>query len=316
MRPFDCLQAAETPPPPPPDAPPKWREAPYYTAPQDLVLALQIAVALRQPLLLTGDPGCGKTSAAYWAAWKLGLSHRDFFHMQVRSDSTAGRLKYEFDAVRYFRESQAAALRQAPFDDDKRRFIREGPLWLAFEAAQARSVVLLLDEIDKAPRDFPNDLLHEFDTLEFEVPDWLVDGRPKTISGDRGSGEGIDLIVLTSNGERQLPDAFLRRCIHHHLQFDDEWLGKVVHHRMAQGDLKLAPGLVEHAIKRFILLQSTPGLRHRPGLSELLVWLRVIAHVGEMTVEELSTLQPRNLPYLGAILKDPADRDLVARRSE
>jgi MoxR-like ATPase len=316
MRPFDCLERAVDPPPVEADAPPKWREVQYYKPAPDLVMALQIAMAMSQPLLLTGEPGCGKTSAAYWAAWKLGLHHRDLFHVQVRSDSTAARLKYEFDAVRYFRESQSAALKHEDFDEDHGRFIQKGPLWAAFDASSTRPVALLLDEIDKAPRDFPNDLLQEFDTLEFEVPDWPQDGRPRVIRGRQGAGGGLAAIVFTSNGERQLPDAFLRRCIHHHLRFDEQQLAEVVHHRMARGDLQIAPGLVEHAIQRFVMLQNTPGLRHRPGLSEFLVWLRVVALVGDLKPDDLARLRIGELPYLGALLKDPADHDLVVRQSK
>src|SRR5262249_5394109 len=129
MRPFDCLEKAPEPAASPQDAPPKWKEAQYYRPDPELIGALQIAIAMRQPLLITGDPGCGKTSAPYWAAWRLGLQPADLFHVQVRSDSTAAKLKYEFDAVRYFRESQAAALRGSKFDEDRRRFILAGPLW-------------------------------------------------------------------------------------------------------------------------------------------------------------------------------------------
>ncbi|MBL9009008.1 MAG: MoxR family ATPase [Myxococcales bacterium] len=313
-RSFHRLEQAPPPPAIPSNAPPKWKESPLYRADRELVMSLQIAMAMRQPLLLTGDPGCGKTGAAYWAAWRLGLSPQDFFHVQTRSDASAARLKYEFDAVRYFRESQASALRNIPFDEDRERFLQRGPLWLAFCAAQKRSTVLLLDEIDKAPRDFPNDLLHEFELLEFEVPEWPEpDGRPRRISGRGGPDDGLTLMVLTSNGERQLPDAFLRRCVHHHLRFDAVWLAEIVRHRMALGDLRIDPGLVDHAVKRFVVLQNTPGLRHRPGLSEFLVWLRTVALVGGIDPQRLSSLRPAELPYLGTLLKDPNDRDLVSR---
>lgn len=314
MRPFDCLEQAPPPRDPPAEAPPRWREALLYQPDPELVMSLQIAIAMRLPLLLTGDPGCGKTGAAYWAAWRLGLLPRDLVHVQIRSDTSGARLKYEFDAVKYFRESQAAGARQQPFDEDRQRFIQKGPLWQAFAAAREHPTALLLDEIDKAPRDFPNDLLHEFDQMEFEVPDWpLPDGQMRWVSGRGGPDRGLTLIVFTSNGERQLPDAFLRRCVHHHLQFTPDWLLTVVRHRVELGDLKIAPGLVEHAVRRFVVLQNMPGLRHRPGLSELLVWLRVIALVGKLDPERLALLRPGELPYLGTLLKDPADRELVAR---
>lgn len=312
MKPFDRLQSAPPPPAMPSDSPVKWQEAPYYQADPELVIAIQIAMAMKQPLLLTGDPGCGKTSAAYWAAWRLGMHPTDLIHVQIRSDASASRLKYEFDAVKYFRESQAAGAKV--FNEDRERFIQRGPLWLAFVAAQQKPTVLLLDEIDKAPRDFPNDLLHEFDAMEFEVADWPdSNGCPRRISGRGGIDGGLSLIVFTSNGERHLPDAFLRRCIHHHLHFDPDWLAAVVQHRMEKGDLRIDPALVDHAIRRFVVLQNTPGLRHRPGLSEFLVWLRVIALVGKIDPDHLANLRLGELPYLGTLLKDPGDRDLVTR---
>lgn len=315
MRPFNCLEKSTQVGIIPDNAPAKWREAPFYLADPELVTALQVAILMRQPLLLTGEPGCGKTCAAHWAAWRLGLRHDDVLHVQVRSDASAARLRYEFDAVKYFRESQAATARKEIFNDDRERFIQRGPLWLSFMAAQRRPTVLLLDEIDKAPRDFPNDLLHEFDTLEFEVPDWLdSQGKPRKITGRGGPEAGLILIVFTSNGERQLPDAFLRRCLHHHVRLDAEWLKQVVEHRIKAGDLKISAGIVELAIQRYLHLQNTPGLRHRPALSEFLVWLRIIAQVGNMDADKLARLQPAELPYLGALLKDPTDRDLIGKQ--
>lgn len=312
MRDFYCLSTALEPPAISAEAPAKWQEAPLYQPQLDLVEAMQIAIAMRQPLLLTGEPGCGKTSAAYWAAWRLGLTPEQLIHAQVRSDASAARLKYEFDAVKYLRESQVAALRSQTFDEDLRRFIQPGPLWHAFAMAERRPCVLLLDEIDKAPRDLPNDLLHEFDELAFDVPDWpLPNGGARWVGRHREAGGELTLLVLTSNGERQLPDPFLRRCVHHNLRFDARWLGKVVHHRMERGELKLTSELVDHALKRFVQLRALPGLRHRPGLSELLVWLKTIALVGNMDPKRLSDLDLSTLPYLGTLIKDRNDRELV-----
>lgn len=309
MSNFKRLQASVQPEPIPNDAPAKWLEASFYTPSDDLVTALEVAIALRQPLLLTGEPGSGKTGAAYWASWRLGLRADDLIHVQVRSDASAARLKYEFDAVKYFRESQVMAARNEPWDEDRERFIQPGPLWQAFTAARERPVTLLLDEIDKAPRDFPNDLLHEFDALEFEVPDWPDGKRARRISA-RG-GPGFALVVFTSNGERRLPDAFLRRCVHHHLRFDAEQLSKVIQFRINKGDLRIDPGLVDFAVQRFVALKGTPGLQHRPGLAELLVWLRVIAMAGDVDINRLENLRLGELPYLGTLLKEPADRDLI-----
>lgn len=292
-------------------APLKWRETWLYQPDPELVRVLEVAIALRQPLLLTGDPGCGKTSAAYWAAWRMGLRPEQLEHVQIRSDATAESLKYEFDAVRYLRETRPKNNQR--WEEWRRTFIRPGPLWRAFEASRKGPAVLLLDEIDKAPRDLPNDLLHEFDALEFEVPDVHGDDKkPLRVSAGRGADNGLQLIAFTSNGERKLPDAFLRRCLHHHLSFDADWLRRIVAHRLEhEAGPKLSPALVTHAVARFVDIQSTYGLHHRPGPAELLVWLRVLAVAADVSPERLAALPLAQLPFLGALLKDQADRKLL-----
>lgn len=313
MIPFHHLISSPQPPAVPDDAPYKWREAPQYLADTQLKTALEIGMVLRQPVLLSGEPGTGKTSAAYWAAWRMGLSPEDLIHVQVRSEDTASALRYEFDAIRYLRESQEAAARQEVFDSNRERFIRKGPLWTAFEAARTRPMVLLLDGVDNAPREFVRDLLRELEGFEFEVPDLVDDrDRPQVVSARGGDGAGSLLVVLTSDGERPLPSAVLRRCIHHHLSFQQSGLLDVVLHRIASGDLEMTPTLAEPAVEHFHALRSVVGLRHRPTLAELLVWLRVLALSGDMEADTLRGLALHELPYLGALLKDPDDHLLVA----
>lgn len=297
--------------------PPKWREAHLYTPTKELITAIEVAIELGQPLLLTGEPGCGKTAAAYWAAWRMGLSPDDLVFDQVRSDATAARLRYEFDAVSYFRESQASAVRAEPFDDDRRRFIRPGPLWRAFEATRQaeRRVVLLLDEIDKAPRDLPNDLLLEFDEQRFEVPDLPPSHRDRIVDARDNEGR-LALTVFTSNAERKLPDAFLRRCVHHHIRFDDEHLRRVLDRRTARpgGDIRVDSGLVALAIDMLIRLREM-SLHHTPGTAELLTWLRVVARAGDIELKRRAgKLDLLELPYLGTLIKDPADHDTVRQK--
>lgn len=303
-----------TPPPVPPGASQKWHEARLYQADPDLKLVMEIAVELRQPLLITGDPGCGKTSAAYWAAWRMGLTPDQLVHAQIRSDETAERLKYEFDAVRFLRESDGAQKGGVTLEHLRAECVRPGPLYRAFEGSQTRPMALLLDEIDKAPRDLPNDLLHEFDQLEFEVRELLdKDKRPRRVTAGKGPENSLSLIIFTSNGERRLPDAFLRRCLHHHLSFDASWRRRIVDARMGgQGGIRRAPQVIDHAITRFVQIQSVYGLHHRPGPAELLVWLRALALSAGITPEELRDRPLAQLPVLGALLKDHADRKLVA----
>ncbi len=295
-------------------ASPKWAEAHTYRPDDDLVTAIEVAIDLGQPLLITGEPGCGKTSAAYWAAWRMGLSPDDLIVEQVRSEASASRMRYEFDAVAYFRESQASAVRGTEFIDDRRRYIRPGPLWRAFEATRTagRRVVLLLDEIDKAPRDLPNDLLMEFDELRFEVPELPEKHADRFISA-RGNPGRLALTVFTSNAERQLPDAFLRRCLHHHIEFNNEHLEAVLTHRSdpERGDLKVPRSFIPVAVEALARLRGL-GLRHTPGTAELIVWLRVLARTGKIPeAPALGHLDLRSLPHLGTLIKDPADRETL-----
>jgi MoxR-like ATPase len=320
------------------EAPEKFRDAPFYDADEELQTAVELALELKQPLLITGEPGCGKTAAAYWAAWALGLDAASLHHVQIRSSATAADMKYEFDNIGYLRESQVAGSRKeawtpAQEEEVRRRFVRPGPLWSAFESARKHSIILLLDEIDKAPRDFPNDLLHEFDQLEFEVPEWRVEGQPLRVSARPAGGPArasatagdpshpFILMVFTSNGERRLPDAFLRRCVHHHLAFDEQRMLNIVRHRAdlarktASGQklpmVELTDAFIEYAVKRFMVLKRYPELNHQPGLAELLIWLRVVASRGGIDIERLKAMQPGELPYLGLLLKDAEDRRRV-----
>lgn len=313
----------------PPDAPGKWREAPFYQADLALRTAMDMAIALRHPLLLTGQPGCGKTSAAYWAGYRLGLSHNELFHVQVRSDATAAKLKYEVDSIEYFRESQIAAAWSSKNPDKpaapprRGQYLSEGPLWKAFVAAQTRDVVLLFDEIDKAPRDFPNDLLHELDQHEFPVPERPdPQGLPTVIHSRSARADPVFLTIITSNRERDLPAAFLRRCIHHEIRINYESPSVMSKILAARKDIRIGDGLRDLAVRRFVEILQTGGLRHKPSLSELLVWLRVLGMAEEAIgseearklragIEKIEDL--KSLPYLGALLKDPDDLALLGK---
>jgi MoxR-like ATPase len=311
----------------PDDAPPKFREAPLYEADADLATAVELALELRQPLLITGETGCGKTAAAYWAAWQLGLGPRAVHHVQIRSSATAADLKYEFDNVAYLRDAKAVGnedqqRREADYAL-RRRCVREGPLWIAFEAARHEPIVLLLDEVDKAPRDLPNDLLHEFDELEFEVLEVLDGGRPLKVQARPSSGPAPRmLIVFTSNGERCLPDAFLRRCVHAHVKYSEDRMARIVQKRLgaaspeahALGLPSLSDELLKLAVQRFFVLKQRPDLNHPPGLAELLLWIRALASRGGLDEARLKDLKPVDFPLIGLLIKDPDDLHRVRSR--
>jgi MoxR-like ATPase len=180
---------------------------------EELETAINTAIAVSEPLLITGEPGTGKTQTAYYAAHKLGIE--PVIHFQVKSDSTGKDLLYHFDTVRYFHDANFAEDRKSLDKDD---YVEKRALWDAIVSEETK--ILLIDEIDKAPRDFPNDLLLELDKMEFKI---LETG--KVIKGDRNNRP---IVFITSNSERRLPEPFLRRCVYHHITFDRNIVEKAV----------------------------------------------------------------------------------------
>jgi MoxR-like ATPase len=262
--------------------------------------ALNVAVAIGEPLLITGEPGTGKTQAAYYVAYKLGIE--PVLHFQVKSDSTARDLLYDYDAVAYLRTAYAGRDGNAggePVPVNRAEFIEPRVLWEAFESNTPR--VVLIDEIDKAPRDFPNDLLHELDRMEFTVQETGTTIRAPT--------ERRPIVVITSNSERHLPEPFLRRCIYHNIRLDASLLADIL--RAHGKDFEnLGQSFVEFAVERFLQLREL-ALRKKPSTSELLVWLRVMAVASGQRALSLDA-RLADLPYLGLLLKDSSDFDLLA----
>ena len=282
------------------------KDSPYFIAGTELADAINTAIAVGEPLLLTGQPGTGKTQAAYYTAFQLGV---DCIHFQVKSDSTARDLLYDFDMVRYFRDAHLQNVQHRHPDTpdavpkemkelDKSDYIEKRALWVAFEEAKKKGVpqVLLIDEVDKAPRDFPNDLLHELNQMEFTILETSekIDSPPNL----------RPIVFITSNSERRLPEPFLRRCIYHHIEFNDEIVRQAVESRREEFG-KLSDDFLALAIQRFLALRER-NLRKDPSTGELLVWLRVLSlatgKYPEQLEEDLS-----KLPYLSTLLKDHQD---------
>jgi MoxR-like ATPase len=270
--------------------------AQFYKPDPPLVTAINAALVLGAPLLLTGEAGTGKTQVAYWLQRFLGLEKR-FFPMYVQSTSTARDLLYTFDNVAYF---HAANDRDRKGDLKKDTFLRKEPLWEALDPAAPRAIVLI-DEIDKAPRDFPNDLLHVLDQYQFRIPE-----LDRTVSLPRDAAPPV--LVITSNSERKLPEPFLRRCIFHHIELTEALVRSAVAARKAA-----FPGLPDNtreaAIKRFLELREKP-LRKKPATAELLVWLILLGMKGEKAAD-LERAPLAELPALGALIKDRDDRDAL-----
>lgn len=312
-RPFSVASSPHT---VPSDWGRKWQDATLFLADDELKEALELARSLEHPLLLTGDPGCGKTTAAYWAALQLGLKPAQLIHAQIRSDSTAAQVKYHFDAISFFRESTLAANNRDVAVPNRREFIYPGELWQAFTAAERGPAILLFDEIDKAPRDFPNDLLHEIELRKFEVRELPLPGGgfEEVKAPPISDTKGLHLVVMTSNGERKLPRAFLRRCVHHHLPLREEWLRTVVHHHVSQRRITLEGELLELALEQFLALRTIEGLYHAPGIGECLVWLEMLSVRLPKVEERLRTRDLRQLPHLGALIKEADDLKRVHSR--
>jgi MoxR-like ATPase len=275
--------------------------APHYKPNHDLITAVNMALAVGAPLLVTGEPGTGKTQVAYHLGWYFGI---EVFDYVVRSDSTAEDIKYDFDAVAYLRTAQDPNAPPCRDPDDTERpctrndFLTPRPLWQAFEHSD--DCVLLIDEIDKAPRDFPNDLLQELDKHEFAHP--FDPGE--TISANR---DRPPLVIITSNAERRLPDAFLRRCIWHHIDLDEDLIRRALNARRKSDFPRLKEGVEDIAVKRFFELRDQEAVRKKPTTAEILAWLAILSARG--TTERDVRKEPLwNLPAIAALIKDPDDR--------
>jgi len=262
-----------------------------YVATDDLTIAVNAAVTLERPLLVKGEPGTGKTELAKQVASSLGVK---MIEWNVKSTTRAQQGLYEYDAVSRLRDSQLGDERV----HDVKNYIRKGKLWQAFEAEE--KVVLLIDEIDKADIEFPNDLLQELDKMEFFVYE----------TGETVKAKQRPIVIITSNNEKELPDAFLRRCFFHYIRFPDEpTLRKIVevHH----------PGIKESllttALTQFYELRETSGLKKKPSTSEVLDWLKLLL-AEDLDAEDLKRDGVNALPKLhGALLKNEQDVHLFER---
>ena len=263
-----------------------------YIATEDLRIAVNAALTLERPLLVKGEPGTGKTVLAEEVAKALDL---ELLTWHIKSTTKAHQGLYEYDAITRLRDSQLGDERVK----DIKNYINRGKLWEAF--AHKGRVVLLIDEIDKADIEFPNDLLQELDRMEFFVYE----------TGETIKAETRPLVIITSNNEKELPDAFLRRCFFHYIAFPDhETMTEIV--KVHFPDLK--PRLVKEALYVFYEVREVPGLKKKPSTSELLDWLKLLMNedIDETTLRERD---PNKLipPLHGALLKNEQDVQLFEK---
>ena len=263
-----------------------------YIASRDLEVAVNAAVALQRPLLIKGEPGTGKTVLAHEVAQAFG---RDLIEWHVKSTTKAQQGLYEYDAVSRLRDSQLGDARVS----DIGNYIVRGKLWEAFEADEP--AVVLIDEIDKADIEFPNDLLLELDRMQFHVYE-----TQRTIAAKHRP-----VVIITSNNEKELPDAFLRRCFFHYIRFPDrETMDQIVqaHYPDIRNDL------AREALNVFFQVRDVPGLKKKPATSELLDWLKLLM-IEDMPPEALRSNDKHLVipPLHGALLKNEQDVHLFER---
>lgn len=262
-----------------------------YVAADDLTTAVNAAIALEKPLLVKGEPGTGKTELAKQVANSLNLP---LIEWHVKSTTKAQQGLYEYDAVSRLRDSQLGDKRV----NDVKNYIRKGKLWEAFEAKQ--KTVLLIDEVDKADIEFPNDLLQELDRMEFHVYETnqniKADNRP--------------IVIITSNNEKELPDAFLRRCFFHYIKFPEVGVLEQIVDVHYPGIKK---NLLREALAQFYEIRETPGLKKKPSTSEALDWIRLLVS-DDVDGADLRGDTSDALPRLhGALLKNEQDVHLLQR---
>jgi len=263
-----------------------------YVATQDLKMAVNAAITLERPLLIKGEPGTGKTVLAHEIAKGLDTP---LLEWNIKSTTKAQQGLYEYDAVARLRDSQLGEDRV----HDISNYIKKGKLWEAFESTERP--ILLIDEIDKADIEFPNDLLHELDKMSFHVYE----------TGETITAKNRPIIIITSNNEKDLPDAFLRRCFFHYIQFpDDATMAQIVEVHFPG----IKPRLLNAAMKRFFEVRAMPGLKKKPSTSELLDWLKLLL-VEDIDPETLKETDPKKMipPLHGALLKNEQDVHLFER---
>ncbi|MBC7681694.1 MAG: MoxR family ATPase [Ferruginibacter sp.] len=274
----------------------KFQGSNNYVATQDLMLAVNAAATLKRPLLVKGEPGTGKTMLAEEAAAALGMP---LLQWHIKSTTKAQQGLYEYDAVSRLRDSQLAGIEDSARVKDIHNYIVKGVLWQAFTADEP--VALLIDEIDKADIEFPNDLLREIDRMEF----YCYETRELVKAKNR------PLVFITSNNEKELPDAFLRRCFFHYIKFPDATTMQQIVDVHFPG---LKKELLAAAMKTFYDIRNLPGLKKKPSTSELLDWLKLL--VAEDISAEALHSQDNMVsvpPLVGALLKNEQDVSLFEK---
>ncbi|GLS25942.1 AAA family ATPase [Marinibactrum halimedae] len=263
-----------------------------YVATDDLTMAVNAAVTLQRPLLVKGEPGTGKTMLAEEVAESLGMK---LIQWHIKSTTKAQQGLYEYDAVSRLRDSQLGNDKV----HDIGNYIKKGKLWEAFDSDE--QVVLLIDEVDKADIEFPNDLLVELDKMEFFVYE----------TGETIRANKRPIVIITSNNEKELPDAFLRRCFFHYINFPDrDTMQQIVSVHFPE----IKKSLVQHALDVFFDLRKIPGLKKKPSTSELVDWLKLL--LADDIPEEILTNRDTTKaipPLYGALLKNEQDVHLLER---